>query len=303
MKEFEFIKLLKEKCKGCGSTPGIGDDAALFDNFLVAKDIVCEGIHFLKATPAEHVVLKVFSANISDIAAMGGTPKYVLLGIAVPKAREGEKKNIIEAIKKSAGLYDVEVIGGDTASASNDLFVSLTVIGKKGRFLLSRSGAGKGERVYLSRPLGLARISLEKELGADFDIDAFKHYKMMAEKELGEVLGNVGTVTSCIDISDGLGRDASHLSEESGVKIVIEEKRLPFSHLKQFDVDKVDYFINSGEEFALLFTAKKEHAVDSYLKDNGFEVHDIGYTQKGSGVFLSNGAKRISISSKGYEHK
>jgi len=302
MKEFEFIELLKEKCKECDSTLGIGDDAALFDNFLVAKDIVCEGVHFLKTTPAEDVILKVFSANISDIAAMGGTPKYVLLGIAVPESREGEKKNIIDSIKKSAGIYGVEIVGGDTTSAANDLFVSLTVIGEKGRFLLSRGGAGEDERVYLSRPLGLARISLEKELGAGFDIDPYQHYKIMAEKELGKVLGDVGTVTSCIDISDGLGRDASHLSEESGLKIVIEEKRLPFSHLQPFDVDKVDYFINSGEEFALLFTAKKEHAADSYLKEKGFEVYDIGYTQKGSGVFLDNGKKRVNISSKGYEH-
>lgn len=303
MKEFEFIELLKEKCEECDSTLGIGDDAALFDNFLVAKDIVCEGIHFLKTTPAEDVVFKVFSANISDIAAMGGSPKYVVLGIAVPEAREDEKKDIIDSIKKSATYYDVEVIGGDTTSAANDLFISLTVIGEKGRFLLSRKGAGEDERVYLSRPLGRARISLEKELGADFDIDAYEHYKTMAEKELGKVLGDMGTVTSCIDVSDGLGRDAAHLSEESDVKIVIEAKRLPLSHLKPFDVDKVDYFVNSGEEFALIFTAKKEHAVDRYLSNEGFEVYDIGYTQKGSGVFLDNGRKLVNISSKGYEHR
>lgn len=302
MKEFEFIQLLKQKCKKCDSTLGIGDDAALFDNFLVAKDIVCEGIHFLKTTPAEYVIFKVFSANISDIAAMGGNPKYILLGIAIPEARNNEKTNIINAIKKSADFYDVEIIGGDTTSASNDFFISLTVIGEKGRFLLTRSGAGEDEQVYVSKPLGLARISLEKELGADFDIDAYGHYKIVAEKELGKVLGNEGTVTSCIDISDGLGRDASHLSEASGVKIIIEENRLPLSHLTPFKVDKTHYFINSGEEFALLFTAKKEYAVDRYLKEKGFEVYDIGHTQKGSGVFLSNGSSLTSISSKGYEH-
>lgn len=303
MKEFEFIDLLKKQCKECESTNGIGDDAALFENFLVAKDIVCEGVHFLKTTPVENVIFKVFSANISDIVAMGGVPEYVLLGIAVPESREADKEKIVEAIRKSADFYDVQVIGGDTTSAVNDLFVSLTVIGEKGRFLLARSGASEDERIYLSRPLGLSRISLEAELGKDSKFDPYEHYKIAAEKELGKLLGEMGTITSCIDISDGLGRDASHLSKESGVKFVIEQKRLPLSHLTSFNIDKTDYFINSGEEFALLFTAKEEYAVQKQLKEKGFEIYDIGYTQKGSGVFLKERGKYINISSKGYEHR
>jgi thiamine-monophosphate kinase len=303
MKEFEFINMLKENCMCNHTSVGIGDDAALFGNLLIAKDIMCENIHFLSSTPAQHVVFKLFTANVSDIAAMGGRPKIVFLGLGLPPHRQKDKTTVIKAVKAAAEFYNLDVAGGDTSSSKNDFFLSLTIIGSKGKYFLLRNGAVPGDKLYLSRPLGLSRISLERELNAGFSIDPYYHYKISAEMYLGKALGETESITSCIDISDGLGRDAYHISMQSGVKIVINKHQLPLEHLKKYGVDEADYFINSGEEFALLFTASQKFNPQVFMNKYGTSIYHIGHVEEGLGVYLKDGKDYIDISNKGYEHE
>ena len=298
-----------------GITLGVGDDAALFGDTLVCKDIMAEGIHFTKGAPVMHIMRKIVTANVSDIAAMGGTAELGLLGIAIPAGYDITAEDMVRPFE----AYGVKLIGGDTTSSKDSLFISVTIIGKKNEHVLTRSGAKAGDIIYMSRPVGRVRELLDKELEAEKNrfIDSgtlsqndtkshpeqvegsvtYNHYLVKAETELGDLLGRTGIATSCIDISDGLGKDASHISDMSGVKMVIESDRIPLDHLDNKDVM---YAIGSGEEFALLYTINEKDVKE--LETISPKSIRVGRVEAGHGVFLEKDGKQTDISDSGYEH-
>jgi len=310
--EFELIKKIRQSTGKADIELSIGDDTACIGNLLITKDIMAEDVHFTNTTTLKNIFLKLFTANVSDIASMGGIAKYALLGISIPhppsnNSSKYSQDNIINSIEKASNYYNVKLIGGDTTSSKDRLFLSLTVIGERNKNLLKRDGAKDGDYLFLSRPTGLSRISLEKELAIhNFDISANYHYEIKAETELGNILGNEDGVTSCIDISDGLGIDSRHISEESHMMVEIDKNLLPLPHLHNYDVNKVEYIISSGEEFALLFTVAPDkvthiHNVVRQLLNR--QIYHIGSIKKGSGVFLKDNNHTTEISNKGYEHQ
>jgi len=275
-----------------GVTLGVGDDAALFGETLIAKDIMVEGVHFTKGAPFLHVMRKIVTANVSDIAAMGGVAEYALLGIAVPEGMEIDPADIAKPFE----MYGLKLIGGDTTSSKDSLFISVTIVGTKGKNLLTRSGAKPGDKVYISRPVGRVRELLEEELKGG---STYNHYLVKAEAEFGELLGKTDIASSCIDISDGLGRDASHIAHQSEVKIVIESEKVPVEHLGDKD-DPVLYALGSGEEFALLFTVPPDKTNDV---ESVSESICIGRVEVGSGVYLDRNGGFTDISLHGFEHE
>lgn len=302
MKEFEFIRLLE---KDFNQDNLIGDDAALiYNNILISKDILVENIHFLKSTPLEYVIHKLFTSNISDIASMGGTSKYVFLGIAADNEKILEE--LTPFIKRECEKYNVILAGGDTTSSKNGLFLSLTVVGEKGKNVIKRNGAKEGDIIFLSRNVGKCRISLEKELGIhNFKIDKYYHYNKNAEYKLGSLLSSCDAVTAMTDVSDGVSVDLLNIAESSNKKAVIEYDKLNIDYLKEYNVDYLDYFLSSGEEFALLFTVEKNQA--AYLKKSIYDnlkisIYEIGRIEHGEGLYLEKDRQMQRISSSGYQH-
>lgn len=303
MREFEFIRKLEDTFNNRDNL--IGDDAALINNnILISKDILVENIHFLKSTPLEHVIHKLFTANISDIASMGGTSKYVFLGIAAENKKVLE--TVIPFVKNECEKYNVTLAGGDTTSSKSGLFLSLTVTGEKGKNILMRSGACENDIIFLSRPVGKCKISLEKELDIkNHNIDKYEHYKVCAEDKLGSFLSSLDFITSSTDISDGLSNDLYNIAESSHKKAVIEYNKLPVDYLKEYNVNSLDYILSSGEEYALLFTAKKDSSkfLKKLVKDTlNQEIIPIGRMEKGCGIFLEKDGHMQSIILSGYEH-
>lgn len=306
MKEFEFIHSLNNRLGESNVELSIGDDAACFGSVLIAKDIMTENVHFTNKASIEDIIFKLFTCNISDIAAMGGTAENVLLGLSIPFGRI-DNIELINAIKKASDFYGVNVIGGDTTSSQDSLFLSLTVTGRKGTNLLLRSGAKEGDIVCISRPLGFSQLGLSQEIeNKDFGLPLFAHYRQKAEKELGTLLGSLDGVTSCIDISDGLGRESSHIAISSKVKLVIDAEKLPIEQLSPYSKDPVSLFIESGEEFALLFTVDKDYfgkVKKSIFEILGKEIFEIGEVYSGFGEsLLKNKNIYTPLSIKGYEH-
>lgn len=286
MKEFEFIESLKHLSRG-DSLSGIGDDAALSEGVLIAKDIVTEGVHFTAGAPLNNVIFRLFTANVSDIAAMGGRADRVLLGFALPPYVD--KRELAEAVSRACEFYNVDLIGGDTTSSLSGFFASLTVFGKPSSHVLKRSGAKAGDAVYISRPVGGSAVMLKRELAGE---KVYDHYLYQAETELGALLGSFG-VNSCIDISDGLGRDASHVAVSSGVRVDVDSALIP--DYPPFEAAE------SGEEYALLFTLPQERAAElEKLVDEklGRKFYRIGTVGEGAGVFMDG----VSIADKGWEH-
>lgn len=306
MDEFDFISKLKNSTVQKKDMLSIGDDAAFIDNYLIAKDIMVENVHFLPSTPIEYFIKKLFVSNISDICAMGGYSKYVLLGISIPKHYLFTEK-LIGEISSNLKKYNLYLIGGDTTESKNDIFLSLTILGHPYKKILTRSGAKPGDILYLSREIGLSKLSLEKELNINkIDISPYLHYQNEPELKLSKILSEQIDTTSCIDISDGLGKDAGHIATASNVKIVIEESLLRNEELGKYKIkDSLNYILSSGEEFGLLFTINKNDE-DLLLKickqENIFPIK-IGYVTSGKGVYLRSANKFTDISNFGYEHK
>lgn len=296
MKEFSFIETLQKRM-GTSAVPlGIGDDAALADDVLIAKDIMVEDVHFTRHAPLENIIYRLFTANVSDIAAMGGTARNVLLGVASPPGRV-EETALCDAIEAACKDYGVNLIGGDTTASKHDLFLSLTVTGTPGPNLLTRSAARPGDVVFLSRPCGFCQYHLERELeGMGF----YAHYRMRAETALGSLLSASGLVSCAIDISDGLGRDLSHIADASKVAIHLDQKSIPIAHLPV--TNRLKYALASGEEFALAFTVPEEHA-DQLTNDikarMNRPLYPVGKVTEGSGVFIDE----RNISNFGHEHQ
>ena len=303
MKEFDFIQGLISKNNLIELS--IGDDAACFNDILIAKDIMVQDIHFTLKAPLEYIIFKLFTANVSDIAAMGGIAENILLGLAIPDFID--KSELVSAIKKATNFYGLNLIGGDTTSSKDKLFLSLTITGKKGKYLLKRSGAQAGDIMCLSRPTGLSKLSLIQELeGKDCGLAPFSHYLMKAETDLGQLLGNTFGITSCIDISDGLSSELHHIAKQSRVKIVVDKEKLPLNMLNNYTDDTLSYCLESGEEFALLFTVKKnlfQSVKKLILKELKVEIIDIGNIFNGEPKVLLKDEDMVTpLLNLGYEH-
>lgn len=307
MKEFDFIKTLTnlKKFHLSDNDLGIGDDAASIGNWLIAKDLIVSDVHFKRTAGWRNILFKLITSNVSDIAAMGGKhPFYGLLGISTDGSMS--LNDFSNVLKEVLDFYQIDLIGGDTTSSQSGIFLSFTIIGKRNSSLLTRSGAKPGDLLFLSRPVGLSKVSLERELNIkNHLIDPHLHYKQVAEVKLGGLLGTLSCVTSCIDISDGLGRDLSHISESSNVKIVVDEKLLHVKHLEKYNLDNpIDYVLTSGEEYALAFTIDRNHIskFENTISDYP-NIHKIGYVSDGYGVFLEKeNSELIDISKLGFEH-
>jgi thiamine-monophosphate kinase len=251
--------------------PRIGDDAAVVGEEILTTDMLVEDVDFTRAIPMEFVARKSLAANLSDLAAMGATPLHALVALGAPRWLDIEA--FMTAISETAKKYGMEIVGGDL-SRSDKLIVSIAAIGRAKRPLL-RSGARKGDRLYVSRPLGASEAGLQllqrgwfpdtpRDLPysqREFALAAIRHHiDPQPEVALGVILGSIDEVSACIDISDGLSTDLHHLCDASQVGAEIERSRIPlFPDLQgagpALGIDVRHAVLHGGEEFALLFTS------------------------------------------------
>jgi thiamine-monophosphate kinase len=288
MSEHDLIRRIRELF------PRAGDDAALIGNQLVTNDVLVENVDFTRAIAPRLIARKSLTINLSDIAAMGGRPQYAI--VAIGSSDEKDAATIIEELAIAAKENDIEIVGGDL-SRSGILFISITLIGEATQPIL-RSGARRGDRIYLSRPIGgsAAGLSLLKRAteGADYAEREFiesakrRHLEPEAEVALGMKL--VGVATSCIDVSDGLSTDLHHLCDASNVGALIDGDRIPaFPDLPRYGprlgINVRDAVLHGGEEYALLFTsAMRESELSARV---GRPVYAIGRITEERGVRIN----------------
>jgi thiamine-monophosphate kinase len=288
MSERDLIRRIRELF------PRAGDDAAIIGNQVITNDVLVENVDFTRAIPPRLIARKSLTINLSDIAAMGGRPQYAIA--AIGSSVEEDAATIIEELAIAAKENGVEVVGGDL-SRSEILFISITLIGEATQPIL-RSGAKRGDRIYLSRPIGgsAAGLSLLQRgtEGADYAEREFiesakrRHLEPEAEVALGMKL--VGVATSCIDVSDGFSTDLHHLCDASNVGALIAGDRIPaFADLPRFGprlgINVRDAVLHGGEEYALLFTsAMRESELSARV---GRPVYAIGRITEERGVRIN----------------
>ena len=282
--EFGLIDLIKKKIlsKDRQVVVNIGDDAAVIksppDRLLIfTTDTLVERIHFdLSYFSFEEIGWKAMAANLSDIAAMGGLPKYALVTMGLPESMRAEDVlSIYKGASKIVRKYNCKIIGGDTTLVPKDLFISIALLGEvEKKFLVTRSGAKKGDLICVTGKLGEAQAGLEylKRYGRQKFSLARKHLQPNPRINEARILVKNLKINSMIDISDGLSSELFHLADESRLGALIYEQNIPISpkclKLASFlNKTPLAWALSSGEEYELLFTfGKKDQAKIERIK-------------------------------------
>jgi thiamine-monophosphate kinase len=249
---------------------GIGDDAAAWygDNSiqLATVDVLRQDIHFTFSTTGwRDLGWKALAVNLSDIAAMGGLPRYALVSLALPADTDVENVvSLYEGMTDLAQKFDVAVVGGDI-DRSPLVEVSITVFGStrnREQPLMTRTGAKAGEKIAVTGYLGAAagglkmlsgHLKLDKKTAASLQTAFQRPFPRVAE---GQILIDNG-VRTAIDVSDGLLADLNHICQASSVSARIEADRVPVSpDIKtSFGRKALELALSGGEAYELLFTA------------------------------------------------
>ncbi|MFA5074253.1 MAG: thiamine-phosphate kinase [Nitrospirota bacterium] len=321
MGEFGLIRTIRKQFLQTtrGLSLGIGDDAAAFSFSpgmvaLATTDMLIEHVHFdLSFTDFYSLGWKSAAVNISDIAAMGGCPRFCLTSLAIPSSIVSEHiAAFYRGFRALISQYQTVLVGGDTCSSQHDFIVSVTVLGEiEKRQMVTRSGAKPGDRIFVTNTLGDSAAGLEllktgvrnKASGMRKLIE--KHLRPIPRVEWARMIVADGCATAMIDISDGLSSDLGHLCEESGVGAIVHAEMLPCSSalvkstalLKQ---PLLEYFLHGGEEYELLFTTSP--AKIRKLKTLGIPIAEIGEITRSTRRMLVSGNKKTVLSSKGYDH-
>ena len=252
---------------------GIGDDAAAWrsdaSTQLATIDSFIQDIHFsLGTTSWEDLGWKAIAVNLSDIAAMGGIPRYALVSLALPGHTEvADVTALYQGMIELAQRFEVAIIGGDTSSAPL-VAINITILGSaKGqdKDILTRSAAKPGDKVAVTGKLGAAaagvrmlnsKLQFNPEAAACFKKASLRPYPRIAE---GQLLVEQ-EVKTAIDISDGLIKDLSHICQASQVGARIETDRVPIHpEVKtNFGDSALELALSGGEDYELLFTASTE---------------------------------------------
>ena len=244
---------------------GVGDDCALFRvspgcELAVSTDTLVSGTHFFPDADAEKLGHKALAVNLSDLAAMGALPRYVLLALTLPKVDEPWLAQFSRGFLRLASEFGVELIGGDTTRGP--LSITLTVMGEVGvGCALRRDGAQDGDDIWVSGELGAAALALKHLQGSItlqndvFSAAAERLYCPSARVALGRAL--IGIAKSAIDVSDGLAADHGHLCERSGLSAHVHLGSVPMFHpLRSLDVaDQIACAFAGGDDYELCFTA------------------------------------------------
>jgi thiamine-monophosphate kinase len=300
----------------------IGDDCAVFApeadrNLLVTTDTLVEKVHFDRRWhPAQLLGRKAAAVNLSDIAAMGGEPRYALLALAM---ESGIERNWLELFMDGflAMLTEQKcvLIGGDTVK-SDRLTISVTIIGSAAADkVVYRSGARPGDLLWVSGQLGEAAAGLDLCRLADKQKERWPqllraHLDPRPRLELGRFLAASGQVHAMMDLSDGLATDLAHLCAESGCGAEVDADLLPLSppleqaaaHLGR---SPVEYALAGGEDYELLFATAPEarHFLPGQaLAATGLEISCLGRVMAQPGVFLRQAGELREIGYQGYDH-
>jgi len=267
----KYFAPLASKCDGAFS---LLDDGAVLDiatdeSVVVTTDCLLEGVHFLSDTSPKHIATRALGANLSDLAAMGATPRWIFLSLQLPKNQNEQwVSQFATALGQMMDEYGVSLAGGDTVSTTDGAGITITAIGSiKKCSAIKRSGAKPGDEIWVSGTLGDADLGLGflKNIHSASSKDSEsvnylinRHHRPEPRVELGKALSQNAIASACIDISDGLIADLGHICTASNVSATINLGDIPLSNaVKKIFAENMDTAQNSalsgGDDYELLF--------------------------------------------------
>lgn len=313
--EFQFIDDLKSRF----GLSNVGDDCAVLpkderSDLLVTADMLAEDIDFrLDRTTPEFLGHKALAVSLSDIAAMGGTPKWALIAVAIEEKLW--KTDFLDGFyagwHELAAKHGVELVGGDVSRSTDKLVIDSVVGGEvpKGKAAL-RSTARPGDLIFVTGFLGGAAAGLRwleehgegvDELPAPARHIVFRQLQPLPQVVTGKLLNEYGLPNAMIDISDGLSADLGHICEASSVGAELEQEQIPVDPAiaGALDIDGLGFALHGGEDFELLFTVPPDKA--AIALDLGF--HQVGKITDLKGVIEIKHRGRTSVlRAEGFRH-
>jgi len=304
---------------------GIGDDCAVIDTggstlLLLTTDMLVEDVHFrLETFTPYQLGVRSIAVNLSDIAAMGGTPTFSVMSIGSPATMEvAFMEQFIQGYRDCSLRYGSHLLGGDTVSSSGPLVINVVQLGVvPPEQVLYRNGAREGDSIFVSGPLGDSKAGLELLLHPEVVLSPEEKEYLVRRHltpepciKLGRFLAQSGVVNAAMDLSDGISSDLTHICRESGVGARIIADKLPISDscrrtAELLKEDALSWALFGGEDFELLFTVASHHApalATAVEAELGVKLVEVGSVVKRKGVeLLKNGGIR-DITGQGYRH-
>lgn len=321
--EFGFLRRLLPRLKQRrGVILGPGDDCAVVrapGNVLLTTDVLVEGVHFEPGwlTPAQ-IGAKAVLVNLSDVAAMGGRPRFLLLSVGVPRSLgRRDLDRLHRGADAAARAAGASIVGGNLSGAER-LFVSVALVGEARR-PVARAGAKAGDLLFVTGTLGDAaaavelhetfpggRLAAEGRRRGDIAFLLRRFAAPTPRLRTGRLLAEAGLVSSMIDVSDGLVQDLGHLCRASGTGAVIAEDEVPRSPAYERVIGgDATLALRGGEDYELLFTVPRRSlaAFERRRRRLPDPVRCIGEIVPGRGVRLRDRSGRLRRpESGGFEH-
>jgi thiamine-monophosphate kinase len=313
MIEDQFTEFLKGRFPFQG-VQGIGDDCSVerVGDFLqlITKDLLVEDVHFRfrYMTPAE-IALKALAVNVSDIAAMGGIPRHLYLGLGVPNSlSERELKDFFSGVQEGCKRWGLELAGGDLSRAEKFL-ISVTMVGRATRVVF-RSNACTGDLICLSflpgrSSIGLELLEKEENTGNDgLTQECIRYFKdPPVDLELSGYIAEYAN--AMIDVSDGLIIDLKRLLRASsrGARIHLEQLELNrelASFCREKEIILRDKILSGGEDYCLLFTISPINL--GKLGRGGIVCQQIGRITEDDSLVVFDRGEEIKITNAGFDH-
>ena len=302
--EAAFLEwLIRRPRRGGGVLAGIGDDCAVVRGprgrtpGLFKIDSVVDGVHFHSKTARPYWIgWKALNRPLSDVAAMGGVPRYAVAAACVPRGFGlARMKQVMAGLEAAARRSGVALVGGDTASTSGPFSVAVAVWGEAGPGgPVLRSGARPGDWVWVTGTLGGSILG--------------RHLKFTPRlREAREIVRRLRP-TAMMDVSDGLGIDAGRLARASRVAIVLEGGAVPASRearalARRDGRSALDHALADGEDYELLFTTRPRALREiAGLAIAGVRATVIGKAVPGRGVRVVDRGRQRDIGDRGYVH-
>lgn len=305
--EFGLIEKIRKMYMVPEGFTGIGDDCAVIpqksgEDTLVSSDMLIEGVHFLLDSIGPwQLGWKSAAVNISDIAAMGGTPVGSFLSFALPGSVGSEWMDaFLEGYGCISNEFGIPLLGGDTTSSPERLCISVTVLGRcKSGQCKRRNAAKPGDMICVTGPLGdsagglkvilaeTGKLSLQNlsdisKAGNSIERLVCRHFLPWPRIKEGKILAGCKVVHAMMDISDGIGSDLRHILSESDVGAVVDVENVPVSDdllafCAENGLDAKELAICGGEDYELLFTAEDG-------SDPGIPYFKIGHIVEGDSL-------------------
>jgi thiamine-monophosphate kinase len=320
----EFAMIAQIFAPLSGSAPGafgLSDDAASCTlptghDMVVTTDVLVEGVHFLRDDLAELIARKSLRVNLSDLAAKGADTVGYLLTLSLPDwVDTGWLEGFANGLRVDQDEFGIALLGGDTTSTPGPLTIGITALGSVRRGgMLRRAGAEVGDRVFVTGTIGDAGGGLEILQGSEdslseADRDFLVSRYLLPQPRLGFGTLLKGLATASLDVSDGLIADLGHISDVSGVRIVVEASNIPLSPalaaLWGNGTGTAARAASAGDDYEIAFTAPESllQTLNAASQESGVVFTEIGRVEEGSGVsLLDPDGNAVAVDKPGFTH-